>query len=51
VTADQLPDRNGRREMIAESVRRLVREAKDLTLDLGDLTQSVTEEWERHENK
>lgn len=49
VTVHQLPDRNGRRDMIADSVRKLVRETKDLSLELDDLRDSVEEEWHRED--
>ncbi len=46
VTAEFLPDTNGRREMITETARKLVREAKDLCLDVNDVTETVSEQWE-----
>ena len=45
VTASDLPDGDARRGMIAETARRLVREAKDLSLGLDDVTETVAVEW------
>lgn len=46
VIADALPDRNGRQARISEAARRLVREAKDLSLELKSVTDAVREAWE-----
>lgn len=50
VTTGGLPDREGRRTMITDTTRRLVREAKDLSLNLDDVTEAVTEEWRRDQS-
>ncbi len=49
VTAAELPNRDGRCEMITETTRKLVREAKDLSLELSDVTETLAEEWRRDE--
>ena len=51
VTAHRLPDRNGRCDMIAGSIRKLVREAKDLSLELEDVNQSVEQAWKQSEDE
>lgn len=46
VATGGLPNRDGRREMISETTRKLVREAKDLSLELSDVTESLREAWD-----
>ncbi len=47
VTTNGLPNRDGRRAMIADTARKLVREAKDLSLGIDDVTEALAEEWQR----
>ena len=48
VSSGDLPDATQRRGMIAETARKLVREAKDLSLGIEDVTETVTDEWNRN---
>ena len=45
VTAKKLPDKNARKRLLAESVDRLVRDARDLSLNLKDVTDTVKAHW------
>ena len=47
VTTNGLPNRDGRLAMISDTARKLVREAKDLSLEVDDVTAAVSEEWQR----
>ena len=47
VTADALPSRESRRGMITETARKLVSEARDLSLNVDDVIGTVTDEWQR----
>ena len=47
VRSSELPDAAQRRGMIAETARKLVREAKDLSLGIEDVTETVADEWKR----
>lgn len=46
VTANGLPDRIGRRALIRESAEKLVREAKDLSLEIDDVRKAISDAWE-----
>ena len=46
VTASDLPDRDSRRRMLEDTAGRLVREAKDLSLGLGDVTATLKQKWD-----
>ena len=48
VSSGDLPDATQRRGMIAETARKLVREAKDLSLGIEDVTETVADEWNRN---
>jgi GntR family transcriptional regulator len=51
VTTSALPSRDGRREMIGDTARKLVREARDLSLELGEVTETLAEAWRKIEGE